>query len=209
MVTGTHPEDFELFDFVEGDMPDGRRAQVEAHLVSCAQCAEQVALVQTGRDVLRQAQPLELPPRRRDAILRNLPAHPKERRGWGISLKHVVVALTPVAVVALVVVALVNVDGGQDEGAAVGGGGDTAAEESSAPTTAAGGGERQEDRATKGARTLSATGPADAVAAELRAKGFDAEALGNRVRVRNATRAEVRKALAGRRDGSVRIVILP
>jgi anti-sigma factor RsiW len=209
MVTGTHPEDFDLFDYVEGNLPETRRAEIELHLASCMGCAEQVALVQAGRDELRQSQPLELPPRRRDAIVLNLPAQPKESRGWGISLKHVVAALTPVAVVALVVVALVNVDGNNDEGAAGGAGGDTAAEVSSAPTDAAGGGELEEDRATKSGRLLFAVGSTDAVAAELRKKGFVATAVGDHVEVRNATRAEVRRALQSRRDGSVRVVIVP
>ena len=210
MVTGTHPEDFDLFDYVEGDLPDSRRAEVETHLASCAQCAEQVALVQAGRGVLRESQPLELPAGRRDAILRDLPAQPKERRGWDISLKHVVAALTPVAVVALVVVALVNVDGDtSEEGAGGAAGGDTA-EVSAGPTDTSGGGELQKESARKkGVRLLFADGPVGAVAAELRAKGFDAQVRGNRVRVRNATRAEVRRALQSRRDGNVHVVIVP
>jgi anti-sigma factor RsiW len=209
MVTGTHPEDFDLFDYLEGDLPASRRAEVEAHLASCAQCAEQVALVQAGRGALLQSQPLELSPRRRDGILRNLPPQPKETRGWGISLKHVVAALTPVAAVALVVVALVTVDGSNDEEGAAGGGADTA--ELSAPAgDSEGAGEAlQKERKDESRRTLLFDGPPGAVALQLRRKGLAATAVGDHVEVRNASRAEVRRALASRRDGSVRIVIVP
>jgi anti-sigma factor RsiW len=209
MVTGTHPEDFDLFDYVEGELPNSRRAEIESHLASCARCAEQVALVQAGRDVLRQSQPLELSPRRRGAIVRNLPAQPKERRGWGISPRHVLAALTPVAVVAAVILVLVNVDGNTSEEGAGGFGAGATAEVSSAPTDTSGGGDAQEDGATKSGRLLFAVGPTDAVAAELRKKGFVATAVGDHVEVRNATRADVRKALRDRRRGSVRVVIVP
>jgi hypothetical protein len=36
MVTGTHPEEIELFDYVEGDLPEARRAEIGAHVESCA-----------------------------------------------------------------------------------------------------------------------------------------------------------------------------
>src|ERR671937_154215 len=74
MVTGTHPEDADLFDYVEGELPPERRDTLEVHLASCAQCAEHVARVRAGREALREAQFLQLPPRRRDAIFQNLPA---------------------------------------------------------------------------------------------------------------------------------------
>jgi hypothetical protein len=55
---------------------------------------------------------------------------------------------------------------------------------------------------------------AAAVAAELRQKGFDAHVVGNHVEVRNATRAEVRRALAHRLSTTyaaehVRVVVRP
>jgi anti-sigma factor RsiW len=211
MVTGTHPEDVDLFDYVEGDLPETRRAEIEAHFASCPQCAEQVAGVRAGRDALRTSQSLELPRSRRDLILLNLPARRKEGRSFGFSLKQVLAVVMPiatVAVVAAIVVALSTTAGNSDENAAVGGDAGTAESAATLPMTAAGAGETTEDnRAHKEA--LSAAGPAAAVAADLRQKGFDAVARNGHVRVRNATRAEVRSALRGRLDGSVRIVIVP
>jgi anti-sigma factor RsiW len=210
MVTGTHPDDIVLFDYVEDDLPAAERAELEVHLASCAQCAEQVGRAQAGRGALRESRSLELPPHRREALLASLPAQraPKTRRR--LSLKGFVAIGTPVAAVAAVVVALVATGGfgprqgrGGDEGAAA------ALSEESAPTTAttapsSGGDEAAKDRAT----ALFAAGPTDALAADLRAEGLDAEVVGTHVEVRNAKRADVRRALRGRRDGSVRVIIV-
>jgi putative zinc finger protein len=204
MVTGTHPDDIELFDYVEGDVPDDVKAALEVHLASCAECAEHVARVTAGRDALRAAQFLQLPPRRREAIFLNLP---EQRRAAGrspaLSPKRLLAVLTPIAAVAAVVAALVtttgNPAGGGEASATVGGG--QAALGTQTKESA------QMDQSTK-APTLSVLGPADQVAAELRRKGFDARVAGGRVEVRKATRAEVRNALADRRTGRVRIVIV-
>jgi anti-sigma factor RsiW len=211
MVTGTHPDDIDLFDYVEGDMPDARRAKLEVHLASCARCAEEVARVRAGREVLRESQFLQLSGRRRDAIFFDLPAQHREGRRLPFTLKPVLAVVAVVGVAAAIAVAVANVDG-------TGGGGDeeaggAAALTGEAPTAAesAGGGgagtEPATDRATK-ARLLTVAGPADGVAAELRRKGFAAKVVGDHVEVRGATRAEVRQALSERRDGDVRIVIV-
>jgi hypothetical protein len=206
MVIGTHPEDIDLFDYVEGDLPAGRRAQLEVHLASCAQCAEQVARVQAGRDALRRAQFLQLPPRRREAIFLNLPA---QRRAPGrspaLSPKRLLAILTPIAAVAAVVAALVstgNLDGGGagSQGAAgvTSGAAEAQTSRQAAPT---GGGSYDQ--------LLKVAGPADQVAADLRKKGFDARVVGDRVEVRNASKAEVERALGNRRAGNIEIVIVP
>jgi len=204
MVTGTHPNEIELFDYVEGDVTGDRRAQLEAHLASCAECAEHVARVTAGRESLRAAQFLQLPPRRREAIFLNLP---EQRRGAArspaMSPKRLLAVLTPIAAVAAVVAALVTTTGNQGggEAGATGGGGSAAARGTQTKESA------QMDQSAKGP-TLLVAGPAEEVAAELRQKGFDAQAVGNRVEVRGATRAEVERALANRRTGRVRIVIV-
>jgi anti-sigma factor RsiW len=77
MVTGTHPEDVDLFDYVEGELPADRRAELEVHLAGCATCAEQVALVQAGKDALRESQLLHLPPTQR--TIRQAAPLPEER----------------------------------------------------------------------------------------------------------------------------------
>jgi anti-sigma factor RsiW len=208
MVTGTHPEEIELFDYVEGDLHADRRAALEVHLASCAQCSEQVARVQAAREVLRESQFLQLPPRRREGVFLNLP---EQRRAPGrspaLSPKQLLAILTPIAAVAAIVVALVSSGGfgsGGEEAGGVGGG----AQEAAGTTNAAqdSGGGRQL------APAFSVSGSATAVAAELRRKGFDVRAAGNRVEVRNATRAEVRRALGDRSELSaadVEVVIVP
>jgi anti-sigma factor RsiW len=201
MVTGTHPEEFELFDYVEGDVPGDRRDEIEVHLATCSPCADQVARVQAARDALRGAQFLQLPPRRRDAIFMNLP---EQRRAPGgspaLSPKRLLAILTPVAAVAAVVVALVSVGdmGSSSRDGAAGGGAATA--ESAA-----------QDAATpESAGTLfkAVAGPADQVAAELRSKGIDARVVGGRVEVREATRREIDQALGRRKAGDVEIIIV-
>ena len=203
MVAGTHPNEIELFDYVEGDVTGDLKAQLEAHLASCAECAEHVARVTEGRESLRAAQFLQLPPRRREAIFLNLP---EQRRGAvrspAMSPKRLLAVLTPIAAIVAVVVALVSTTGNGNQGgeaAATSAGGGTArgtATKESAPA----------DQATYS--QLLVSGSAEQVAAQLRQKGFDAQVVGNRVEVRNATRAQVLRALANHRTGRVRIVIV-
>jgi anti-sigma factor RsiW len=205
MVTGTHPTDIELFDYVEGDVTDDRKVELEVHLASCAECAEHVARVTAGRDSLRAAQFLQLPPRRREAIFLNLPEQRRAaRRSPAMSPKRLLAVLTPIAAVGAVVAALVTTTGNQGggEAGATGGGGSAAALGTQTKESA------QMDQSAQGYSTLLVAGSTEQVAAELRQKGFDARAVGKRVEVRHATRAQVERALANRRAGRVRIVIV-
>jgi anti-sigma factor RsiW len=199
MVTGTHPEEIELFDYVEGDLPETRRAEIDAHLESCTSCTEQVTRVQAGKEVLRESQFLHLPPRSREGVFMNLPEKRREPgRSPALSPKQLLAILTPVAVVAAIAVALVSSGGNSNEeasgGATAGATTERSAEDSVAPKALA----------TFG----SVVGPADQVAAELRSKGIDARTVNGRVEVRKATRQEVDRALADRRSGRVEIVLV-
>jgi anti-sigma factor RsiW len=203
MVTGTHPEEVELFDYVEGDVAPARRAEIEVHLAACVDCAEQVARVQAGREALRGSQFLHLPPRRREAIFMNLPEQRRERgRSPAFSPKQLLAILTPIAAVAAVVIALVSTgnvgsSGGQEAGGAAGATAGQAEQDNNAsPEPAAGA-----FRAVKG--------PADEVAAQLRARGLEARVVSGKVEVRDATRDQVRQALDKRKAGDVEIVIVP
>jgi anti-sigma factor RsiW len=201
MVTETHPEEVDLFDYVEGDLPADRRAAIEVHLATCATCAEQVGLVQAGKDTLRESQFLHLPPRRREAIFMNLP---EQRRAPGrspaLSPKRLLAILTPIAAVAAVVVALVSSGGIGTNGDA--GGGSAAATSAQQMQDQAGGAERA-------APVMKVAGPATAVVDELRRKGLAARVVGNSVEVRDATRAEVQRALENWRTGGVEVVLIP
>jgi anti-sigma factor RsiW len=202
MVTGTHPEDVDLFDYVEGELSPDRRAELEVHLARCATCAEQVALVQAGKDALRDSQLLHLPPARREAISTSLPI---QRRAPGrspaLSPRRLLALLTPVAAVAAVVVVLVSsgvfeTNGNEEGGGAAGGTAERAAglDKNASPEAAV--------------PFRAVAGPADQVAELLRSKGIDARVVNGRVEVRSATRSEVNRALGNRRAGGVEIVIL-
>ena len=123
-----------------------------------------------------------------------------------MSPKRLLAVLAPIAAVAAVVAALVTTTGNQGGGGgaagATGGGGQAAALGTQTKESA------QMDQSTKGYSTLLVSGSADQVAAELRQKGFDARVVGQRVEVRKATRAQVERALANRRAGRVKIVIV-
>jgi anti-sigma factor RsiW len=200
MVTGTHPEEIELFDYVEGEISPDRRGEIEVHLATCSLCADQVARVQSGRDALRESQFLHLPARRSEAVFMNLP---EQRRAPGrspsLSPKQLLAILTPVAAVAAVVVALVTTgdmgSGSRDRAAGGGAAAAESAEDSATPESA-------------GRLFRAVAGPADQVAAELRSKGIDAKVVEGRVQVRGATRREIEQALGRRKSGDVKIIIV-
>jgi anti-sigma factor RsiW len=202
MVTGTHPEEIELFDYVEGDLPQDRRVEVETHLAACAACSEQVSRVQAGRDALRESQFLQLPPRRREGVFMNLPERRRDvRRSPALSPKQLLAILTPIAAVAAVVVALVSSGGTNNENAASAG----QTNSSGAAAESA----QQDKTAPQALSTFRAVaGPADEVAAQLQSKGIDARVVKGRVQVRDATREQVDAALGNRRAGKVQIVIV-
>jgi anti-sigma factor RsiW len=202
MVTGTHPEEIELFDYVEGDLPQSRRPEIEAHLAACAACSEQVTRVQAGRDALRESQFLHLPPRSREAVFMNLPERRGDvRRSPALSPKRLLAILTPIAAVAAVVVALVNSGGTNNENAA-----------GAAQTTSGGAAAESAQQDSSAPQTLNkfraVAGPADEVAGQLRSQGIDARVVKGRVEVRNATRKQVDAALGDRRAGKVEIIIV-
>jgi anti-sigma factor RsiW len=203
MVTGTHPEEIELFDYVEGDLPEGRRMEVETHLAACTACSEQVSRVQAGRDALRESQFLYLPPRSREGVFMNLPERRGDvRRSPALSPKQLLAILTPIAAVVAVAVALLSSGGTNNENAASG----------AAQTNSRGAAAESAQQDSSAPQALgkfgSVAGPADEVAAQLQSKGIDARVVKGHVEVRDATRKQVDAALGNRRAGKVEIVIL-
>jgi anti-sigma factor RsiW len=201
MVTGIHPDEIDLFDYVEGDLPPDRVAVLEVHLASCADCAEHVARVVAGREALHKARFLELPARRREGMFARLPEQPRTRRMRpGYLPKRMLAILAPLVAVAAVIAVLANTNGGSgNEQAGEAGGGVT-----SRATDQAGGGGVEAVPAP-----FTVAGSADTVAAELRSKGLDARVVRNHVEVHDATRSKVSRALGRRREGPVEIVIVP
>jgi anti-sigma factor RsiW len=197
MVAGTHPDEIDLFDYVEDDLPQARRAEIAAHLTTCSVCAEQIRRVEAGRDSLAETQFLHLPKRRREAMLESLPDRgraPGESRAF--SPKAALAMVTALIAVAAVIGALVNSNSNSGLESSAGGTG--------AASDASGG--KTESAQAQGAR-LFAGGTATDVASELRTKGFRAKVQQDRVVVRGATEEQVREALADRGPGDVEVVV--
>ena len=198
MVSRMHPEDVELLGYVEGDLDDAARAQIEAHVAGCAECAEQIRFLEAGRDALRASPLLEAP----EHVVPSLPARAPARR-W--RARSVVAVLAPVAVVALVIGVIATTDPGD------GGGGEEAAATAltAAQEGAEGGGAETAPGAapTDEAAVRSVAGPPEEVVRLLRAIGLDARREGSTVVVSGATSEQVERALADRSPGVVRVVI--
>lgn len=217
MSADTHPHEIELFELVEGDLDDERRCEVAAHVAACASCADQIRLLEAGRDALREAPLLYPPERKREAFFERLPRQ-LERRGPAFSPKQLLAVLVPVAAIAAVVAVVTSSDGtggaGMNERSAApaetasalhaqeksgaGSGGEAAPSadaQASAPEAA-------------GAPVRQVAGPAEQVASLLREKGFDAHVVAGDVEVRGgASPSAVERALEDLRSGSVRVFV--
>jgi anti-sigma factor RsiW len=197
MVAGAHPDDIELFDFVEDDLPQVRRDEVAAHLATCSVCTEQIRRVEAGRAALAETEYLHLPKDRHEAILRSLPERGRAQgKSRAFSPKVALALVTVFIAVAAVVGALVNSNQRSGDESSAGG---------VAAATAGGGVE--EGTAQVPQADLLAGGSAAAVAEELRAKGFRADVQDDRVVVHGATKRQVREALADRGPGDVEVVV--
>jgi anti-sigma factor RsiW len=196
MVSRMHPENVELLDYVEGDLDDTARAQIEAHVAGCAECAEQIRFLEAGRDAVRGAPLLEAPER----AMPSVPAREPVRQ-WGLRLRTAVTVLAPVAVIALVVGVLATTDPNGGNGAGDEAGGQaalTAAQESAGDEAPA---------AEAGVTVESVAGPPEDVVRLLQDEGLDARREGRTVVVSGATVEQVERALADRSPGAVRVVI--
>jgi hypothetical protein len=223
-----HPEDLDLFELVEGELDGERAAQVRAHVAACARCAEEVRLLEAGKEALRTARLLELPEPRLRRLLVALPRQERER-GVPHRRRRVFYVLAPVAAAVAVVLAVTSGDfggGGGEERAAA----PPPAEAAEAPADAAKAGAEPTEEAsalaapsaepspaaTGGAagEALEASaplamvaGPPEDVAAVLREAGLQAAVVDGSVEVTGADRAAVERALAGRETGDVAVFV--
>ena len=211
-MTGSHPSDVELLEYLEGELTPDEAGAVRVHLAACAACAAQVAEAERARTVLRASPLLDLPPERRDALVRDLPRQERDRPRLGELLsspRRLVVVLAPVAA-AIVAVAVLTTTGGGNERSATGGVTATAAAVGAAPEAgAAGAATTASSFDAAKAPALRTKGPAREVARLLRAKGFDARVRHGRVQVSGSTAAKVEAALAGRPSGSTAVIVAP
>jgi len=201
MVAETHPDDTELFEYVEDELPEARRDEIAAHLATCGVCAEHVRQAASGRDALRETTLLELPQDRREQILSSFPIPepaPGERRGF--FSKQLLAGIAALLVVAALAAVLVKTGGNSGMESSAGGTAGGAAE----ATATSGGGVNAKDAHAAG--LFAGLSPED-VADDLQSKGFDASVHQDRVVVHGATKDQVREALADRGPGDIEVVV--
>lgn len=173
-----HPDELDLLDLVEGELPRAAQGSVAAHVEGCARCSEVVRQLRAGRGALHSSGVLQLSERARDRISAAIDEEPRARRFrfWEPRRLGLVVAATLVLVASAVAVAQWGGVGDEQGGDAAselaeddGGGGDVAegGEEGDAQTV-------MPESATD---TIRVAGPAREVAAELRAEGFEARVV--------------------------------
>jgi anti-sigma factor RsiW len=201
MVSGTHPDEIQLLDYVEDELDTASRGVVDAHLAGCAECADQISRLEAGREALRSAPMLEAPA----GLLGELPEQARPARR-SFRPRRAIAILAPVAAIAGVVAIVATTS--PDEG-----GGDEAARAVGAQTAAdSAEGEGLEAAPTQAfspATVRSVAGPAREVVQVLLAKGFEARRLDGRVEVRGATPETVEIALADRPNGPVEVIAIP
>jgi anti-sigma factor RsiW len=206
-MAGEHPSDSTLLAYVEDELEGTAREAVEEHLARCETCAADVRFAAAGRDAARVAPLLEAPAglgiRVRDEIA------PAGQRWLGV-VAPVAAALAVAGGIATVAVVGTG-DGGGNEDAVVaeesGGvltGDDAVGGGSEAP---AGGEATTGKQALDGERLKAVAGKPRDLARELRAQGFDARVEGGAVVVRTDQAARLRRALANRDGGDVRVLL--
>ena len=228
MMDARHPEEVDLLAYVDDELPSGRRRALAEHLDACETCAQTVTRLEAGRDALRAAPLLRLPPTMRERMTMTLDRFGPERgqpvRRTYVSPMRLVTILAPVAIVVALIVTVAelttNGESEREEGgdAAMQAAPQAPAERGGATTSeeAAGGAESAEDEAASGQRTTAlqdvvrVAGPPSAVVAALRRRGLEARVEGRRlVVVTGADAAAVREALQPRRTGRVRVAVAP
>jgi hypothetical protein len=215
MMEKAHPDELELLTHVDERPRSSRAREVAAHVADCEACAATVRDLQAARTALRAAPRLELPPARRAAISSALAAHAPARRS-SLWRGRVAALLAPVAVVAVVVVA---VDAVRERGGDTPVGGDAAAptelrpaeegagEEGAGAAAPEAGADAGAEASALAAPVVRVAGPPADVLRLLRAEGLTARTSGGRVVVSDATQDQVREALRGRRRGRVPVVL--
>jgi hypothetical protein len=203
-MAGIHPDEHALLAYADGE----RDHAVAEHVADCAACAEQVRLLEAGRDALRSAPLLELGEERRRELISSLPERRERRAAFSRRLGPAAVAAAALVLVAGIV-ALATLAGGEGGGDEEGGGATPALESD----RAAGGGDESAPTGTT-PQTLSALGapvrrvqgPVEEVIRLLQGQGIPAVRRDGSV-VAVGDRDDVRAALAGRPRGRVAVYV--
>jgi hypothetical protein len=193
-----HPDELDLLDLVEGELPRAAQGSVAAHVEGCPQCTETIRQLRAGRAALHASGVLQLSERARDGISAAIDREPRERRFrlWETRRLGLVLAATLVLVASVVAVAQLGGVGDDEVGGdavselADDGGGEEsgAAGEDDASTAVP----ESAGEPSSGAEPVRVAGPPRAVAADLRAEGFDARVEDGEVVVRLGPQGEER-----------------
>jgi anti-sigma factor RsiW len=208
-MDGAHPDERELLELVEEELPEPRKAAVAEHVAACSRCAESIRQLETARYALRSAPLIELPEETRKAALAALPER-SVRRGWSWRPRLVVPALAAAAVAAVVAGVVLTGDFDREQASEAGGAAEALTEGAGQDADGA----AAPEAATTDMRALSdiepaasVEGPPQDVARLLRSQGFDARVVDSTVLVRDAEAEEVRRALVGRPAGPVPVIV--
>jgi anti-sigma factor RsiW len=110
----THPDDF-LADYVDGTLDEPRRADVDAHLLGCARCREEVRLAGAAKVSLADLQDVPVPFGVTGPVVVGA-GKDFERRGRAWDRVRWTAGLAAAA--ALVLVVVLNIEGGDERNAA-------------------------------------------------------------------------------------------
>jgi hypothetical protein len=199
VMAGEHPSELNLLAYVEDELDEGARAQVETHLAGCETCTVDIVAARRGREAARAASLLEPPSETRERVVRALPAQePPSRLGGRRWLAVAAPIAATLAVVAGVATLATSVDRDGD-GVSGEGGGAAVAEESGGDAAEGGGG-------TAGpAPALKALEDPRQLARELRRSGFDARVENGTVVVRTERKAALERLLGDYPRDAVRV----
>lgn len=208
MMQGSHPNDVELLEYVEGELDETAAASIRAHVAGCEDCARELAETERARKLLHAAPPLRLPDGRLDTMLASLPRQePRERdvRSFIESRRRLLLVATPAAAALVAVVIAFAVSSG-------GGGGESGAGEAVAAQTAEAGADESIEAAPSleagAAPVVRVQGPPRAIVRFLRAEGFTARRKQGQVIVVGARPRQVRQALSDRPRGDVPVFVI-
>jgi anti-sigma factor RsiW len=209
MMQDSHPNDVELFEYLEGDLDETAAAAVRAHVTTCEACARELAEAERARDVLHATPSLRLPHGRLEQMLASLPrqeAPSRDVRSFIQSRRRLLLVATPAAAaLAAVVIAFAVTSGGGDDSREAG----EAAAAQTAAADAQGSLESAPALEADATPVVRVQGPPRAIVRFLRAEGFTARRVEGQVIVVGARPRQVRRALAERPRGDVPVFVIP
>lgn len=219
-MAGAHPNEVELFEYVEGDLTAPEAATVRSHVEACAACAATIAELELARDALRASPLLELPAERLGELVSALPERERERRRLlgRFSPRQLAAMLVPVAAAAVAAIVVITTTGKgtrseasrQTETASLMVEAAPAEEAAEAEAADAGAPEAAAEAPVPPGAVVASVGETPARTVELLvAAGLDAELLDGAVIVYGGSEQDVLDALGSVPGGDVPVYLAP